>query len=352
MHTREHGKKLTAFWNSRGSDMILLTGGAGLIGSAILWRLNQSGRDDVVVVDHLSTSEKWRNLRALRFRDYFEKDDFRRRMEAGEFEGAISDILHLGACSSTVETDASYLADNNFAYGKMLAEHAVRNGCRMVYASSAATYGNGENGFIDDEDAIFRLRPLNKYGFSKQLFDEWLYQRGWLLEPPGDACFTGLKYSNVFGPNEYHKGNMRSMVLRSFEQIAIGANIGLFKSYRPEYGDGEQVRDFLYVKDAAAMSLFFLAQGRRLPGLYNIGFGATRSWNDLARAAIQASGAPVSIEYIEMPESLRPRYQYYTCLDIGKLRRAGYDAPLTTLEDAVKDYYGYFSQGKHLGDEE
>ena len=331
--------------------MILLTGGAGLIGSAILWRLNQAGRDDVVVVDHLGTGEKWRNLRALRFRDYFEKEDFRHRMESGEFDGAFSAILHLGACSSTTETDASYLADNNFAYGKMLAEYAARHGCRMIYASSAATYGDGENGFLDDEQAIFRLRPLNKYGYSKQLFDEWLYQRGWLLDPPAEASFTGVKYSNVFGPNEYHKGGMRSMVLRSFEQIAATGRVALFRSYRPEYADGEQVRDFLYVKDAAAMTLFFLESARCLPGLYNIGYGSVRSWNDLAKAAFQAAGRPVAIDYIEMPEELKGRYQYYTCLDIGKLRRAGYAAPLTTLEEAVRDYYGYFVRDGHLGEE-
>lgn len=331
--------------------MILLTGGAGLIGSAILWRLNQAGRDDVIVVDHLSTSEKWQNLRALKFRDYFEKDEFKALLEAGKFEGVFEDILHLGACSSTTETDASYLAGNNFAYGKMLAEYAVRNGCRMVYASSAATYGDGENGFLDDEEQIFRLRPLNKYGYSKQIFDEWLYQRGWLLNPPGKSCFTGVKYSNVFGPNEYHKGSMRSMILRSFEQIESDGRVALFKSYRPEYGDGEQVRDFLYVKDAALMTLFFLENDRHLPGLYNIGYGEVRSWNELARAAFAAAGRPAVIEYIEMPESLRPRYQYYTCLDISKIRRAGYTAPLTSLEDATRDYYGYFQKNGHLGDE-
>ena len=329
--------------------MILLTGGAGLIGSAILWRLNQLGRTDIVVVDHLSTGEKWQNLRALRFQDYFEKDEFRAKLLAEEFEGCFQEIIHLGACSDTTEPDASYLANNNFAYGKMIAEYAIRNKARMIYASSAATYGDGENGFKDDEDGIFKLRPLNKYGYSKQIFDEWLYQKGCLKRPaPGGASFVGVKYSNVFGPNEYHKAHMRSMVLRSFEQITEKGSVALFKSYRPEYADGEQVRDFLYVKDAADMTLFFLGRGRNACGLYNIGFGSVRSWNDLAKAAFAAFGRKPDITYIEMPESLRPRYQYYTCLDISKIRHAGYDKELTTLEDAVKDYYSYFVRFGHL----
>ena len=326
--------------------MILLTGGAGLIGSAILWRLNQLGRTDVVVVDHLALGEKWQNIRPLRFQDYFEKDDFQKRMLAGEFEGKFDEIIHLGACSDTTEKDASYLAFNNFAYGKMMAEYAMRNHARMVYASSAATYGDGERGFKDDEEGIFALRPLNKYGYSKQIFDEWLYQRGWLR----NGSFVGVKYSNVFGPNEYHKAHMRSMVLRSFEQIASSGKVQLFKSYRPEYKDGEQVRDFLYVKDAADMTLFFLDGGRSQSGLFNIGFGSVRSWNDLARAAFAAMGREPVIEYIEMPESLRPRYQYLTCLDISKIRNAGFTRRLTTLEEAVRDYAAYFAKMGHLGD--
>lgn len=317
-----------------------------MIGSAILWRLNLMGRSDVVVVDHLSTGEKWQNLRALKFADYFEKEDFQRRMEAGKFEGCFQNILHLGACSDTTQVDASYLADNNFAYGKMLAEYAMRNHARMVYASSAATYGDGEAGFVDDEKSIFKLRPLNKYGYSKQIFDEWLFNRGWLM----NGTFVGVKYSNVFGPNEYHKAQMRSMVLRSFEQITDKGSVALFKSYRKEYADGEQVRDFLYVKDASDMTLFFLGKGAKCAGLYNIGFGSVRSWNDLANAAFAAAEKPANINYIEMPEQLKSRYQYYTCLDISKLRRAGYDAPLTSLEDAVKDYYSYFERNGHLGD--
>jgi ADP-L-glycero-D-manno-heptose 6-epimerase len=332
--------------------LILVTGGAGLIGSAVVWHLNQLGYDQIVVVDHLSNSEKWRNLRALRFRDYYEKDVFSELLREGQFRGRFKVIFHLGACSDTTEEDASYLIGNNFAYGKLLCEYALQHGSRMIYASSAATYGNGECGFADDESRIDQLRPLNKYGFSKQIFDQYLLRRGLLQTPPGDgASFVGLKYSNVFGPNEYHKAYMRSMVLRSFEQIQASGRVRLFKSYRPEYGDGEQVRDFLYVKDAAAMTVFFMLAGRASCGLFNIGFGRARSWLELAQAMFDALGKPTDVEFIEMPEELRPRYQYYTCLETDKLRTAGYSGELTTLEVAVADYVRYLLKNAHLGDE-
>lgn len=333
--------------------MIIVTGGAGLIGSALVWLLNAQGRHDIVVVDHLGTSEKWRNLRSLRFHDYYEKEPFLALLEKGTLPWPVDTIFHLGACSDTTETDASYLVDNNFAYSRALAEYAVAHGIRLVYASSAATYGDGECGFVDDEAIVHRLRPLNKYGYSKQIFDQWLLARGWLSAPlSGGASFVGLKYSNVFGPNEAHKGHMRSMVLRAYEQIVADGKVRLFKSYRPEYRDGEQVRDFLYVKDAAAMTAFFLAQ-RQACGIFNIGYGATRSWNDLAKAAFAALGRPSAIiDYIEMPETLRPRYQYHTCLDIAKIRRAGFVSRLATLEEAVQDYVrNYLESGLHLGDE-
>ena len=332
--------------------MIIVTGGAGLIGSALVWHLNGQGRHDIVIVDHLGTSEKWRNLRALRYHDYYEKDAFLSLLAKGELPWRVDAIFHLGACSDTTETSASYLVDNNFAYSRALAEYAASQGIRMVYASSAATYGDGECGFLDDEAGLHRLRPLNKYGYSKQMFDQWLAARGWLAGPlPTGASFVGLKYSNVFGPNEAHKAHMRSMVLRAYEQIVAEGQVRLFKSYRPQYRDGEQVRDFLYVKDAAAMTAFFLENP--VPcGIFNIGYGATRSWNDLARAVFAALGRPSAIEYIEMPEELRPRYQYHTCLDISKIRQAGFQASLLTLEAAANDYVKqYLIPGRHLGDE-
>jgi ADP-L-glycero-D-manno-heptose 6-epimerase len=333
--------------------MIVVTGGAGLIGSAIVWHLNRMGFTDIIIVDHLGSGEKWKNLRALKFQDYFEKDVFLQMMQEGQLPFAVGTIFHMGACSDTTEADASYLIDNNFAYSKAIALQAARKGVRVIYASSAATYGEGENGFKDDEAGMAKLRPLNKYGYSKQVFDQWLLARGWLTKPlASGACFAGMKFSNVFGPNELHKAHMRSVVLRAYEQIVESGRVKLFKSYRPDYQDGEQVRDFLYVKDAAAMTVFFMTSPKKPCGIFNIGFGAARPWNDLAGAVFAAKEKPVAIDYIEMPEDLRARYQYHTCLDIAKIRQAGFDKPLMSLEDAVRDYVcNYLVPGRHLGDE-
>ena len=326
--------------------MFIVTGGAGLIGSAVLWRLNRAGIDDVLVVDHLGTTDKWKNLAPLRFDEYIEKGEFREALRAGKFDGAkVEGVLHLGACSSTTERDASYLVDNNFHYTCELAEFCVKNHIRMVYASSCATYGDGSQGYDDDESRIESLRPLNMYGYSKQLFDLWAKRRGYLNQ------LAGCKFSNVYGPNERHKGEMRSVVLRSFEQITATGTMKLFKSYRKEYADGEQLRDFLYVKDAVDM-VMFLFNTPRAAGLFNIGSGKAESWNKLARAAFAALDAPERIEYIDMPETLRDRYQYYTCASTAKLRRFGYDREVTSLEESVADYIrNYLVPDKHLGDE-
>ena len=326
--------------------MFIVTGGAGLIGSAVLWRLNQAGIDDVLVVDHLGTTDKWKNLAPLRFDEYLEKGEFREALRAGKFDGAkIEGVLHLGACSSTTERDASYLIDNNFHYTCELAEFCVKNKIRMVYASSCATYGDGSQGYDDDESRIENLRPLNMYGYSKQLFDLWAKRRGYLNQ------LAGCKFSNVYGPNERHKGEMRSVVLRSFEQITATGTMKLFKSYRKEYADGEQLRDFLYVKDAVDM-VMFLFNTPKAAGLFNIGSGKAESWNKLARASFAALNAPEHIEYIDMPETLRDRYQYYTCASTAKLRRFGYEREVTSLEASVADYIrNYLVPDKHLGDE-
>ena len=326
--------------------MFIVTGGAGLIGSAVLWRLNQAGIDDVLVVDHLGTTDKWKNLAPLRFNEYLEKCEFREALRAGKFDGAkVEGVLHLGACSSTTERDASYLIDNNFHYTCELAEFCVKNKIRMVYASSCATYGDGSQGYDDDESRIESLRPLNMYGYSKQLFDLWAKRRGYL------KSLAGCKFSNVYGPNERHKGEMRSVALRSFEQITATGTMKLFKSYRKEYADGEQLRDFLYVKDAVDM-VMFLFNTPRAAGLFNIGSGKAECWNKLARAAFAALNVPEHIEYIDMPETLRDRYQYYTCASTAKLRRFGYDREVTSLEASVADYIrNYLVPDKHLGDE-
>lgn len=330
--------------------MIIVTGGAGLIGSAVVQKLNQNGREDILIVDHLGRSDKWRNLSPLRFMDYLEKDAFERLLDDGTVTGRLPGnrkleaVIHLGACSATTEPDATYLIRNNFEYTRKLALAALAADARFIYASSAATYGNGERGFIDDDTQLPELRPMNMYGYSKQLFDLWALRHGILNK------IAGIKYFNVYGPNEQHKGEMRSLVLKAYEQISETGTLRLFKSYRPEYGDGEQLRDFIYVKDAASMTLHFL-QNRSANGIYNVGGGSTVSWNRLARSVFSAMERPVNIEYIDMPESIRNTYQYLTCADISKIRAAGYSDPVIHVEESVIDYIrNYLVPGRHLGD--
>ncbi len=326
--------------------MYIVTGGAGLIGSALVWGLNQRGIDDILVVDHLGCSEKWKNLAALRFRDYMEKDAFRAKLRDGALHGfGVQGVIHMGACSATTERDASYLVDNNFNSTRELAEFCVANGIRFLYASSCATYGDGSHGYVDDESRIEELRPMNMYGYSKQMFDLWAKRHG-LLDR-----ITGCKFSNVYGPNERHKGEMRSVVCRAFEQITATGTLKLFKSYRPEYADGEQMRDFLYVKDAVRMVLA-LFENPAATGLFNIGSGRAETWNALAEAAFAALDKPVKIEYIEMPETLRDRYQYYTKAEMGKFHAVcGGEEEAGSLFDSVNDYIrNYLVPGKFLGD--
>ena len=326
--------------------MFIVTGGAGLIGSSMIHWLNTRGIDDILVVDHLGSSDKWKNLAALRFADYLEKGEFREKLRRGDFAGAkIEGMIHLGACSSTTERDASYLVDNNYHYTREMAEFCLGRGARFVYASSCATYGDGALGYDDDEEKIPALRPLNMYGYSKQLFDLYALRRGWL------KTITGCKFSNVYGPNEEHKASMRSVVLRAYEQITAEGKLRLFRSYKPEYADGEQLRDFLYVKDAVAM-VGYLFERPDAGGIYNIGSGRAESWNKLGRAAFAALDKPVNIEYIEMPESLRDRYQYYTCARMSKLRALGCPVEARPMEEAIRDYYvNHLMVGKRPGDE-
>lgn len=325
--------------------MYIVTGAAGLIGSGIIWGLNQKNITDILAVDHLAQSEKWKNLRALRYADYMERDDFLTKLLSGGFDDCnIEGIFHLGACSATTELDATYLIHNNFEYTKHLAEFAAKRDIRMVYASSCATYGDGEYGYKDDEAEIEKLRPLNMYGYSKQLFDLWAKQSGVLNK------IAGCKFSNVYGANEHHKGDMRSVVMRTYEQLTADGKMRLFRSYKPEYKDGEQMRDFLYIKDAVEMVLFLFESGAC--GLFNIGSGRAETWNALASAGFKALNLPVNIEYVDMPESLKAKYQYYTCTDMDKLRALGWIKEATSLEDAVYDYYvNYQIPNKLLGDE-
>ena len=322
--------------------MIIVTGGAGFIGSALIAALNKRQITDILVVDELSTDQKWKNLCNLSFADYVEKDDFLEMVIANKLNSSLEAVFHLGACSDTTETNASYLIKNNYEYSKLLAQWATADNVRFIYASSAATYGEAEAGFKDDLEKIETLRPLNIYGYSKQLFDLWARRTGLL------KSIAGLKYSNVFGPNEYHKADMRSFVVKAFEQISTTGIVRLFKSYNPEYADGEQLRDFIYVKDAVDMTLFFY-DNPPISGLFNIGTGKARSWNDLVKAVFTAMDKKPNIEYIEMPESLRSQYQYYTEADITNLRKAGFDKETTTLEDVVKDYVqNYLQSNRYL----
>lgn len=324
---------------------VLVTGGAGFIGSALIWGLNRLGCERITVADFLGTTEKWRNLVPLRFADYLEADDLEEAV-AEDALGAFDYVFHLGACSSTTERDAEYLLRNNYAFAQALAAWALALGARFIFASSAATYGDGSRGMADGSDGLDRLRPLNMYGYSKHLFDLWAWRQG-LLEQ-----LIGLKYFNVFGPNEDHKDDMRSMVHRAHGQIRETGVIRLFKSYRDDYADGEQRRDFLYVKDAVAMTLH-LGRAPGAGGLYNIGSGRARTWLDLARAVFAALGQEPRIEFIEMPAALRDKYQYFTQADIGRLRAAGYDREITSLEAAVDDYVRvYLAADRRLGDEE
>jgi len=324
--------------------MIIVTGGAGFIGSALVHALNQRGEEDILVVDTLGEDSKWRNLSGLVFSDYMEREEFRETLwEPSLYSGKVKAILHLGACSSTTETDASYLADNNFRFTKELALFAKEVDARFVYASSAATYGNGDKGY-DDKGDIRGLRPLNGYALSKQMFDLWALKHGMLDR------IAGIKYFNVYGPNESHKAGMKSMVCRGFEQARDEGVIRLFKSDHPDYAHGEQKRDFLYIRDAVAMTLF-LMDHPEVNGLFNAGSGRAETWNELAHAIFKALGLEPKIEYIDMPVHLKGKYQYYTCADISKLRESGYSPPITTLEDAVRDYVvNYLAPDKRLGE--
>ena len=327
-------------------NRIIVTGGAGFIGSALIWELNRRGYENILVVDKLGTDEKWKNLVPLRYADYMDGDDLLRRVRENPSAMEKADlILHLGACSATTERDAAYLMRNNFEFTKVLCQWALGINARFVYASSAATYGDGSQGMDDKMPDLHRLRPLNMYGYSKHLFDLHAQSTGMTRR------IIGLKYFNVYGPNEDHKADMRSLVHKACGQIVQTGRVQLFKSHRPDFRDGEQMRDFLYVKDAVRMTLH-LASAPLASGLYNLGSGQAHTWLQLVGAIFAALGRPPQVEFIEMPEILREKYQYHTCADISKLRGSGFKDPVTPLADAVRDYVvNYLVPGKHLGDE-
>lgn len=319
--------------------MILVTGGAGFIGSALIWRLNRLGRQDIRVVDRLGEGDKWRNLAPLAYAEFLHKDDFTRD-PALHLPADCEVVFHLGACSSTTERDADYLIRNNAQLTRDLARTCRERRIPLVYASSAATYGDGSRGFDDDPDTLHRLRPLNGYGWSKQLADRWLAAEG-LLD---HAC--GFRFFNVFGPNEYHKGPMRSMVLKAWQQIRAGRGATLFANHRAGFADGDESRDFVYVKDVVDTLVAAWQQGGP-PGLFNLGTGTARSFRDLVLAVYAALDLAPAIDWVPMPEELRGQYQYYTCASMERCRRAGLPVPATPLEDAVRDYVcNYLEEGQ------
>lgn len=323
--------------------MIIVTGGAGFIGSAIVWRLNELGTDKIIIVDELGTDEKWKNLAGLKFEEFVHKQEFIDHIRNEKILFKIDAILHLGANSSTTEKDADHLMTNNYRYTETLARFCLKNDVRFIYASSAATYGDGANGFKDDEKNLETLRPLNMYGYSKQLFDLWAKRHGAFNK------IVGLKYFNVYGPNEFHKGDMRSVVHKAFEQVRDKGKVRLFKSRKPEYKDGQQMRDFVYIKDAIDMTLYFLDKKDK-NGLFNIGAGKARTWNDLVKALFKAMDKPVNIEYIDLPDRIADKYQYFTEADLDKIKGAGYNSTVTTLEDGVTDYVkNYLLKNSYLG---
>jgi len=311
--------------------MILVTGGAGFIGSAIVKELNNQGREDILIVDCLDESSKWKNLRSLKYENYINADElFTEEKEA--LLTKITEIFHLGACSTTTEKDMDYLFKNNIHFSQKLSELATRQDLPFYYASSAATYGEGEQGYKDDHASVDSLRPLNPYGYSKQYFDQWI-----LSQKKQPKVWMGFKFFNVFGPNEYHKGGQRSVVHQAFGQIQKTNEVKLFKSYIDKYEDGGQLRDFVYVNDCVA-AIMQLRAKKAGNGLYNLGTGKARSFKDLVTAVFKSLDKPVKINYIEMPADLQDQYQYYTQAEIDKLKTALPEFTFKDLENSIDDY--------------
>jgi ADP-L-glycero-D-manno-heptose 6-epimerase len=315
--------------------MYIVTGGAGFIGSALLWKLNSLGVDDILVVDNLACSEKWKNLVNRRFRDYMHRDVFREHVENDSLEKALgarpTALAHLGACSGTTERDADFLMRNNTAYSKLLCRYSLDKGIRFIQASSAATYGDGAAGFDDDPRKLEDLRPLNMYGYSKHLFDLWAHREGALRH------IAVLKFFNVYGPNEQHKGDMRSMVNKAFHQVRESGKVRLFRPAASGGPEGGRRRDFVYVKDCVEILRELLLR-TDVNGIFNVGTGRARTWNELIGAVFRAMRRPENIEYVAMPPELHGRYQDVTEADTRRLQAAGLPPPSGDLDFCVRDY--------------
>lgn len=335
--------------------MIIVTGAAGFIGSAIVWALNERGKGDILVVDSIDPTslelrgaghnEKEHNLAPLGYEQIISGDEFRQKLREGYYDSQnVEGIIHMGAISATTEQDWEKLEDNNIEFTQEVVRWSDDHDVRCVYASSGATYGDGGQGYDDDHELFDKLEPLNLYGKSKLLVDIWARDGGYLDK------VAGLRYFNVFGPNEYHKEHMRSVVVKKYDQLKEEGIIELFKSNSPEYKDGQQMRDFLYVKDAVSATLFFFDHPK-VNGVFNIGTGEARTWNDVAKAMFAAVDRETNIQYVDLPEEIKDQYQNYTQADITKLRGVGYKLKMTSVEDAVKEYLvNYLDSHKHLGE--
>lgn len=321
-----------------GKGMFVVTGGAGFIGSAIVWKLNTIGIDDIVIVDEAGRiPPKQNNLDNLNFQEDIEKMEFLSQVAADRVKFKVDTVIHMGATADTTEKNTVYTMQNNFEYTRTLAQWCSKHGIRFIYASSAATYGDGSRGYSDDDSITPALQPLNPYGRSKQAFDVWALKNGVTQK------MAGLKFFNVFGPNEYHKGDMASVVFKAFNQIRQTGKVRLFKSYKKEYADGKQCRDFIYVKDCVDV-IAWLVQNRSVNGIFNLGTGKARTWNDLVGAVFAAMDTPVNIEYIEMPEFIKQNYQYFTQASMDKLRATGCPLKFHTLEGGIHDYVTQYLQ--------
>lgn len=325
--------------------MIIVTGGAGFIGSSIIWALNHKGITDIVIVEDVEKNHiSSKNLTYLEYKDYENRHIFLKKLQSGAYKN-IEAIIHMGACSSTLVQDVSYFKEINLDYSIALGEWCVKNNVYFSYASSAAVYGDGSLGFADDMTLNEKLKPLNPYGQSKLDFDKWVVAHGY------DKIFNGYRFFNVYGPNEYHKGPMISMVLRGYNQAISEKVIKLFKSYKPEYPHGGQRRDFVYIKDVIDVILYFLEK-KNSPGIFNVGTGASTTWNELAISIWRSLNSPINIEHIEMPDTLKNQYQYFTEAPIAKLENAGWTRCMKTIFEGSQDYIcTYLTSSETLGSE-
>ena len=318
--------------------MIIVTGAAGFIGSCLIGKLNREGFNDVVAVDDFSNAEKSPNLEGKKITHKIDRKDFPKWLRENQMP--VQMVFHIGARTDTTEFNKAIFDELNLNYTKEIWNICVEFGLPLVYASSAATYGLGEYGYNDDHEVVEKLKPLNPYGDSKNDFDKWA-----LKQEKKPYFWAGLKFFNVYGPNEYHKKRMASVIFHAYNQIQEKGKVKLFRSHNPEYRDGEQLRDFVYVKDVVEVC-YFLLHNRKNPGLYNLGTGKARTFLDLAKSTFRALGKEPEIEFVDTPADIRDKYQYFTEANMSKLRSIGYDKDFHTLEEGITDYVQNYLVGK------